>query len=178
MNPIQELYQRIEEQSLWEKSIRLKRNEYLKTSGRVDTHLYYIESGSLKVYMVNNEEEHIIRLGYKENFIIDIGSFITEKPSEFSIQALKDTTLKGISKKRYLHFINAHQDNRVLWDGLINQIILQQIEREKDILIRSPKERYQRVLKRSPHLFQEIPHKHIASYLRMSPETLSRLQKS
>src|SRR5690625_7118942 len=82
MNPIQELYQRIEEQALWEKSIRLKRNEYLKTSGRVDTHLYYIESGSLKVCMVSNEEEHIIRLGYKENFIMDIGSFITEKRSE------------------------------------------------------------------------------------------------
>ena len=45
-------------------------------------------------------------------------------------------------------------------------------------LISSPKERYERVLKRSPQLFQEIPNKHIANYLRMSAETLSRLKNS
>ena len=48
----------------------------------------------------------------------------------------------------------------------------------KDILINSPMDRFQRVFKRSPQLFQEIPNKHIASYLRMTPETLSRLKKS
>ena len=42
---------------------------------------------------------------------------------------------------------------------------LQQIEREKDLLMTSPKERFQKVHKRSPHLFQEIPNKYIASYL-------------
>jgi hypothetical protein len=57
-------------------------------------------------------------------------------------------------------------------------IIYDQFEREKDILTYSPLKRYQRVLKRSPQLFQEIPNKYIASYLRMSPETLSRLKKS
>ena len=49
---------------------------------------------------------------------------------------------------------------------------------EIDILTNSPKERYKRVLKRSPQLFQEIPNRHIANYLRMSAETLSRLKKS
>ncbi len=58
------------------------------------------------------------------------------------------------------------------------QLIYEQLEREKDILIHSPRKRYERVLKRSPQLFQEIPHKYIASYLRMSPETLSRIKKS
>jgi lipocalin len=56
--------------------------------------------------------------------------------------------------------------------------VYQQIEREKDILTASPRERYLRVLKRSPQLFQEIPDKYIANYLRMSPETLSRMKKS
>jgi hypothetical protein len=43
-------------------------------------------------------------------------------------------------------------------------------------LINAPAERYERVLKRSPKLFQEVPNKYIANYLRMSPETLSRLK--
>lgn len=53
-----------------------------------------------------------------------------------------------------------------------------EIEREIDILTFSPAERLNRVQERSPHLFQEIPSKYIAAYLRMTPETLSRIRKS
>lgn len=178
MNLIQELYTRIEHQKLWDKSITLKRNEYLKVSGTVDTNLYYIISGSLKVFIINEYEEHIIRFGYKNNFITSLDSFITEKPSELYIQAIKKTELKIISKPNYLNFIHQDADNKFLWDKILEQLILQQLEREKDILITSPKERFRRVANRSPQLFQEIPNKYIASYLRMSPETLSRLKKS
>ena len=65
-----------------------------------------------------------------------------------------------------------------LWIAILENLVQQQMDREKDLLIDSPLERYNRVLKRSPKLFQEIPHKYIANYLRMSPETLSRLKKS
>jgi hypothetical protein len=64
-----------------------------------------------------------------------------------------------------------------VWLKLLEQMIFQQLEREKDLLTFSPLERYKRVWKRSPQLFQEIPNKYIASYLRMTPETLSRIKK-
>lgn len=178
MNIIEELYNRIENESLWTKHIALKRDDYLKVSGTTDTNLYYIISGSLKISIINDYEEHIIRFGYKNNFITSLDSFITEKPSDFSIQAIKKTELKIIPKSIYINFINQSRENKLLWDTILEQLILQQMEREKDILTTSPKERFQRVFKRSPQLFQEIPNKYIASYLRMSPETLSRLKKS
>lgn len=178
MNIIEELYNRIENEKLWTKHMVLKRNEYLKVSGSTDTNLYYIVSGSLKISIISEYEEHIIRFGYKNNFITSLDSFITEKPSDFSIQAIKKTELKVIPKSIYIDFINQSRENKMLWDTILEQLILQQMEREKDILTTSPKERFQRVFKRSPQLFQEIPNKYIASYLRMSPETLSRLKKS
>jgi len=63
------------------------------------------------------------------------------------------------------------------WQRILEQLIYQQFEREIDLLTASPVERYKRVLARSPQLFQEIPGKYIASYLRMTPETLSRIKK-
>ncbi|MNY67885.1 hypothetical protein D3C86_2055530 [compost metagenome] len=66
----------------------------------------------------------------------------------------------------------------MLWIKILENLAVQQLEREIDLLKNSPKERYERVLKRSPQLFQESPNRHIANYLRMSPETLSRLKKS
>ena len=178
MNIIEELHKRIEEQNLWDKKISLKRNEYLKVAGTIETNLFYIISGSLKISLLDDREEYIIRFGYKNNFLTALDSFFTEKPSEFYIQAIKKTELKVISKQNYFNFINQDADLKQLWNLILQQLILQQIEREKDILISSPKERYNRVLQRSPQLFQEIPNKYIASYLRMSPETLSRLKKS
>ena len=178
MNIIQELYNRIENQDLWDNQLVVNRNEFLKMSGSINTNLYYIQSGSLKIYINHNDDEHIIRFGYKDNFIAALDSFITEKPSDFNIQAIKKTELKVISKTNFMNFIDQDLDNRILWDQILGQLIVDQLEREKDILINSPMERFQRVFKRSPQLFQEIPNKHIASYLRMTPETLSRLKKS
>lgn len=65
----------------------------------------------------------------------------------------------------------------LLWKQILELLVYQQMEREIDLLTYSPQKRYERVLQRSPQLFQEIPSKYIASYLRMSPETLSRLKK-
>ena len=77
MNPIEELCNKIDNQNLWEKTITLKRNEYLKVAGTKDTNLYFIVSGSLRIYIVNEFEEHIIRFGYKNNFITSLDSFIS-----------------------------------------------------------------------------------------------------
>lgn len=167
----------VEENNLVEKRITIGRNEFLKTKGSIDTNIYFIEEGSLRIFVLDDYEERIIRFGYKGNIIVSIDSFLSERPSDFYIQALKKTEIKVIPKKGFMDFINQNEDNLRLWMKILEDLILQQIEREKDILTSAPKERFERVLKRSPQLFQQISNKHIANYLRMSPETLSRLKK-
>ncbi len=162
---------------LSDKEITIDRNEFLKEKGSIDNNLYYIKSGSLRIFVLDGYEEQIIRLGYKENLIVSLDSFLTGKPSDLYIQAIKKTVVKVITKEQIEKFL-ANENNRNLWMKILENLVLQQMEREIDILTNSPKERYERVLKRSPQLFQEIPNRHIANYLRMSPETLSRLKKS
>ncbi|MEX2590435.1 MAG: Crp/Fnr family transcriptional regulator [Chitinophagales bacterium] len=178
LNPIQQLKEQLDQSQLWTHTVLLKRNEYLCLSGNVDTNLYYVTEGSLRVFFADENEEHTIRFAYKNSFIAALDSFITNAPGKYYIQAIRKTEVKAIDKKAYINFINCNQENTRLWHTLLEQMILQQMEREIDILISSPYERYQRVLKRSPQLFQEIPHKYIAAYLRMTPETLSRIKKS
>lgn len=167
----------IEENDLVEKTLTVQRNAFLKVKGSIDTNIYLIEEGSLRIFVLDDYEERIIRFGYKDNIVVSLDSFLTESSSDFYIQAIKKTSVKVIPKKSFMTFINKNEDHLKLWVKILEDLILQQIEREKDILINSPKERYDRVLKRSPKLFQEIPNRHIANYLRMSPETLSRLKK-
>lgn len=160
----------------WEKK-EFKRNEFLKISGSTDTQIYFIEKGSVRIFITDEHEERIIRFGYTGNIIVSLDSFLSGKPSEFYIQAIKKTTVQTASKKDFYEFINADEERFKFWISVLEDLVLQQIEREKDLLINSPRERYARVLKRSSQLFQEIPNKYIANYLRMSPETLSRLKK-
>lgn len=178
MSPLQIFANEISSQGLWRKDIDLKRNEYLKVKGSVDLNIYYIQEGCLRIFVRDENEEHCIRFGYKDEFIASLDSFVSGEPSELYIQAIRQTKLKCIRKEVFMKMIKASPDLFELWYKMVEGLIFQQMERERDLLTASPSERYNRVLKRSPHLFQEVPHKYIASYLRMTPETLSRIKKS
>ncbi len=172
------LIQRIEDDKLWEKQLTISRNEYIKVSGSVNTNLYFVVSGSLRIFVFDENKQHTIRFGYKNNIIASLDSFISEKPSEIYIQAIKKSEVKVINKKSVKKLMASSNELQQNWNEILEQLILQQIDRERDLLTSSPTERYKRVLQRSPQLFQEIPNKYIASYLRMTPETLSRMKKS
>jgi len=177
-NPFQELIDGIEKDNLWDSEVIYQRHSYLKFGGDVNTDIYFIVEGSVRAYVIEEEEELTIRLGYKANIISAIDSFVTEQPSDLFIQAIRKTQVKVLKKASFLQWVNASKARMELWRLNLELLVVQQMERERDILTTSPVERYQRVFKRSPQLFQEIPHKYIASYLRMSPETLSRIKKS
>ena len=161
----------------WEREIILKRNEFLIRKNDINTKFYFVKSGSIRIYIEDGKEEHTIRFGYQNSFITAIGSFLSNEPTTFYVQALKETNLYVISKNKLLKCINNDKKNKVLWSDLLEHVILQQVEREIDLITFSPIKRLERLKNRSPQVFQEIPQKYIASYLRMTPETLSRIFK-
>lgn len=168
----------MDQAQIWEQELELSRNEYLKVSGSVDRNMYFVMDGCLRVFVIEEFEEHTIRFGYQGNLIGALDSFISNKASDFYIQALKKTRVKSVSREAYIDFIESDNEHIKAWNVMLEYLVLSMMERERDLLVSSPAERYKRVLERSPQLFQEVPHKYIASYLRMTPETLSRLKKS
>lgn len=154
------------------------KNELLTTEGQIERNIFYIESGAVRVFRLSELEEQTIRFGYRGSFINSLYSFIKASPSEFYIEAIRKTTVKVMKKENLLNLAYETRESLIQYTQLLENLVTQQIEREIDLLTDSPSERLQRVLKRSPNLFQEIPLKYIASYLRMSPETLSRIRSS
>ncbi len=157
--------------------LTLPKNEFLVKEGVVDQQIYYIESGAVRVFLQTEFEELTIRFGYKDSFITSLSSFVNATPSEFYIQAIRGTQVRAISKQQFQSAIDTDTRFLKLYNAILEGLVIQQLEREVDLLTASPTERLQRVLQRSPQLFQEIPSKYIASYLRMTPETLSRVRK-
>lgn len=175
MNPLENLIKHLEDH--WEESISLKRNDFLVSKNTINTNLYLVKKGSLRVFIEDDIEEHTIRFGYKDSVITALDCFLTNNPTSFYIQAIKKCELKVISKSKFDAFVNSKSEFQTVWKTLLESFVHQQIEREIDLITFSPKKRFERVIQRSPQLFQEIPLKYIASYLRMTPETLSRILK-
>ena len=180
MNAITQLLAKIDnhESQLWQQKKTLSRNEFLHEAGSTNTNIYFIIDGAVLISHNNGNEENIIRFGYKNSLLTSLDSFLTDAPSVYSIQAIKKTTLKVMPKNLFIEFINGDSEHMQLWNSILSYTVLSLMEREIDILTVSPADRYKRLMQRSPGLFQEVPQKYIAAYLRMAPETLSRLQKS
>ncbi|MFA6152615.1 MAG: Crp/Fnr family transcriptional regulator [Chitinophagaceae bacterium] len=156
----------------------ISKGEYLLREGEIEHHIYYVMTGAIRAFLFSENEDITIRFGYEGSVINSLASFITGEPSAFSLQAIRKTSLISIRKQSFESFIFQNIDRMSGYTALLEQTIVQQIDRENDLLTSSPSERLKRVMQRSPNLFQHVPLKYIASYLRMTPETLSRIRKS
>lgn len=142
----------------------------------MERYIYLVKQGAVRVFRLTSLEEQTIRFGYTGSIINSLASFVSDKPSDLYIEALRKTEVYKLGKNKFLDFVKSDPKHILEYNQLLEMLLVQQLEREIDLLTASPIERYQRVLERSPMLFQEIPLKYIASYLRMTPETLSRIR--
>lgn len=176
-SPIKILHAFFDEHQLWDKTLELNRGELLHMAGDRDDNIYHVVSGTLRSYVIVNDEEQVIRFGYQGDFFAAIDCLITGTPTMLYAQAIRKCTLRVIRKKVYEEHLLGNPKMGALWQQILSWMVVGQLEREIDLLTNDPAERYRRVLMRSPRLFQEIPAKYIANYLRMTPETLSRLKR-
>lgn len=174
MNPLEKLLQFIDAEQLWDDTFIGKR---FATLPQEEPKLYLLLSGAAIVTIDLLGDEQIIRLGYKNSVLSKLDEIIESGNSKYQIKAIKDCKFISVSVRKLKEKLE-NKDNLTLWISVLEHLILQQSEREIDLLHTSANLRFERLLKRSPRVFQEIPHKYIASYLRISPETLSRLLKS
>lgn len=135
---------KIFELDLWEKEIELKKGDFLKRENTIDTNTYFIVEGSIKIYFRDGEHEPIIRLGYSNNLVTALDCFIKEQASPLIFEAIKHTNVKVLRKSTLQEFIASEPIFQESWTEILQQLLVDQMEREIDILTHSPKERYER----------------------------------
>lgn len=178
MDLVKVLVDIIEHKGLWSDPVQLERNELFSHKKLSQTNLYNLESGAIRAFSNVDDHDYTIRLIYKDNIFGYLDSFINNKDSIMELEVLRKSTIKFIGKNEFQNLLETDSDFLKIWIELLQSLLLQFIEREIDLLNNDPAERLKKVVDRSPELFQEIPLKYIASYLRMSPETLSRVMNS
>jgi len=157
--------------------IHLKKGEHFLRKGQLSDRLGFVPSGFIREHVTINDKEITKWISGKGYFVVDLASFLFEKPARWNIQALTETELYVISQENY-RLINQRLSN---WEHLEKLFIAKCFTALEDRLISflsmSAEERYHQLFQFNKEFFNQVPLQHLASMLGMTPETLSRLRK-
>jgi len=153
---------------------KLKKDDVLLEKGHICSSLCFVVSGSFYQYYIDSElNRNVIDLNIANDWVLNHKSFTSRKPSEYSIQAFEDSTFYEISIDA-IHRLIA-QSQTFLQMGKILEESTSRIDFFDNN--NTPDEKYLYIQKNKPNLLQKFPQKIIASYLKITPETLSRVRK-
>jgi CRP/FNR family transcriptional regulator, anaerobic regulatory protein len=155
----------------------IPKGEHFLKEGQISSHLGYINSGLMMYYKIIDGIEVPADFTVENNWIAYLKSFTNDSVSDMYIKALEDTHLLTLSKVRMGELFAAQPKFMALKNYYTERSFIQNAEHASNLATLSAKERYYKFMKEYPNLIHRIPQYHIAAYLGIKPQSLSRLRK-
>lgn len=152
-------------------------NELVIREGAVCRHLYFLDQGLLRFFQWIDGEDRTKFFTYEQQLFTAQRSFSSQQPARESVQALEESTLLAIPYKD----VQQLRQTVPAWAAFTYQVMAQVNVWTDELLVESlhetAEQRYRRMLAEQPQRLQRIPIKHLASYLGIAPESLSRIRR-
>lgn len=158
--------------------VKYAKGEKILKEGDVCRSIIYIDKGLLRQYYLKNNKEVTEYLAVEGNIMMSIESLFREQPSMQQIEAIEPSIIYHLPKQR-LEEVALHNVNiQILYRKILEEsLILSQVHADL-VRFESAENRYRRMCKLSPQVALRAPLLYIASYLQMTPETLSRVRST
>jgi CRP-like cAMP-binding protein len=155
----------------------VRKNEFILRQGEICKDLIFVQSGCLRLYYLLDDVEVSVWFALKHSSAIEIYSFISETPSASYLQAIEDSEILYLPKAElnmlYTSYPKMQEMMRKFWED----VILHLLERFTALQRDSAEQRYLDLLNK-PELLQTIPQKYLASFIGVTPTSLSRIKKN
>ncbi len=158
--------------------MKFAKGEMILKEGDICRNIYYVEKGMVRQFYFKNGKEVTEYMAVEGNIFMCIESLFREEPTHLQIEALENTMVYCLPKRR-LEEVALHNVNiQILYRKILEEsLILSQVHADL-VRFESAQDRYKKMCKLSPQVILRSPLVYIASYLQMTPETLSRVRST
>ncbi|HVN58947.1 MAG TPA: Crp/Fnr family transcriptional regulator [Bacteroidales bacterium] len=148
----------------------------LLKEGEISTHVHYIKKGCLREWFNKDGKEITFQFFFEGQFVASIDSFLNNQPSLYTIESIEPSLIYTINKKCFEQIYQSNPQfkeefQKLIFNRFRNYANLF-LSRIKD----SPRERYEDLILNHPEIIKRIPQHYIASYLGITPISLSRIR--
>ena len=159
------------------KVMTVEKNEYLLRTGKICDNIFFVNSGCIRFFAINEEGQELTRyFGFEHKFATSFMSFISQKPSTENMQSVIRSEVLMIPRKEFYHLVDTIPEVNSVYRHILEMAYITSQERIYSFQGQSALERLKWLLDREPRILSMLSNKIIASYLGVTPYTLSRLK--
>ena len=151
------------------------RKSILTAEGDVQKDIYFVLEGIQKSYFLNDGKEHVMAFTYAPSLSGIPESFFNQSPSDYFLECITDSRLLKISYAKHSELIANHRPLETLFRKGTEFLLCGLSIRYRELMAFDIETRFRHFCQRSPHLLNLVPHKDLASYLRIDPSNFSKL---
>jgi CRP-like cAMP-binding protein len=157
---------------------KIKRHQFLLHEGDVCKYLAFVTKGCMRQYTIDAKgEEHVVQFAIEDWWVTDQASYLTHKPAIYNIDAIEDSDVLLIDYPSREKLCNAVPKFDRFFRLLLENKFIATDRRISGNLSLSAEEQYLCMLDTYPNIVQRVPQNQIASYLGITPQSLSRIRK-
>jgi len=143
--------------------------------GQTERYIYFVEEGVQKSYYLHQGKPHVIAFTYPPSFSGIPESFITQTPSHYFLETISDSKFLRISYEQHQQLMQQYRPIETLVRKATEMVLVGLVQRQYELMALDIQSRFMAFVQRSPHLLTKVPHKDLASYLRIDPTNFSKL---
>ena len=147
--------------------------------GKISNELGFVDSGVVRNYTVNEAGEEVTRYFFQENqFIADLESYYSRKPSTYPLQAVIPSRINYVKRQDFDKLTEKIPQLFILTKSLSEALLLNKLKDNDFLNFGTATDKYRAFISRYPDLALHVPLQYIASYLKITPQSLSRRRKT
>ena len=157
--------------------IVLKPGDEFLSIGHISNRIGFVDEGILRVYFLTEEGNEVSKYFIRpDQFGVDLESYYDNKPSVYGMQAVIPTTIYSMNRTTWNKLSEEIPKLFMFMKSLTEVTLLNKVKDNEFLLFGTAKVKYQEFIKRYPDLARDVPLQHIASYLQITPQSLSRIR--
>ena len=156
---------------------KYKKGDLLITAGEVVSASYFVLSGLVRTFYIDIDGNEVTNYFVFENRFFG-GSYITtNKPIRYNFEALEDCVSLEFDRSNITEIMRTEQEFLLIYISILEDFLIEKSEREANLITKSATERYLDLKNRFPNIEKRVSQSHIASYLGITPVSLSRIRR-